>query len=79
MPQPGEKGTLRAALVVASVGIELAVAIMVGYLVGRWLDARLDTTPVLTYVLLACGAAAGFRGVWRTARRYWPGDDQNGP
>jgi len=74
MAKSADTVTFRSALVVASVGIELAVAIVVGYLVGDWLDARLDTAPVLTYVLLACGAAAGFRGVWRTARRHWPAD-----
>ena len=74
MAEPTDKSTFRSALAVASVGIELAIAIILGYLVGDWLDARLDTAPVLTYVLFACGAAAGFRGVWRTARRHWPAD-----
>ncbi len=68
----------RAALMVASVGIELAVAVAVGYLVGDWLDARLGTAPWLMFLFLGCGVAAGFRGVWRTARRYWP-EDREGP
>lgn len=62
----------RTALMVASVGIELAVAVGVGYFVGDWLDARLGTAPWLMLLFLGCGMAAGFLGVWRTARKYWP-------
>lgn len=64
----------RTALVVASVGIEMAVAVAVGYFVGDWLDARLGTSPWLMFLMLGCGMAAGFRGLWKTARRYWPAD-----
>ena len=64
----------KSGLAVASVGIELGVSIVVGLVIGMWLDRRLDTEPFLTYGFLALGVAAGFRSVWRTARRHWPKD-----
>jgi len=39
----------------------LAVAPLVGYFGGRWLDGKLGTGPVLTFVLLGLGFVAGVR------------------
>jgi F0F1-type ATP synthase assembly protein I len=39
----------------------LAVAPLVGYFGGRWLDQKLGTEPVLTFLLLAMGFVAGVR------------------
>jgi ATP synthase protein I len=52
-----------------SVGLELGVAVAVGYLVGSWLDARLGTYPWLMMLFLLFGVAAGFRGVYTAARK----------
>lgn len=69
-----DRAAWRSALMVASTGIELVVAIAVGWAAGSWLDEQLGTAPWLMFALLACGVAAGFRGVWRTAKRHWPKD-----
>lgn len=69
-----KKNPLRPAMAVLATGIEMAVAITVGYFIGNWLDDRLGTKPWMMYVFLAIGTAAAFRGLWRTARRYWGGD-----
>jgi F0F1-type ATP synthase assembly protein I len=53
----------------SSVGLELGIAVTLGYLAGSWLDARLGTTPWLMIVLLIFGVAAGFRGVYTAARK----------
>lgn len=51
---PGTKGgPLGAAL---SLGLELAVAMLVGVVGGRWADEKLGTSPAL----LLAGVAAGF-------------------
>ena len=68
--------TWRGAMVVASVGIEMAVSILVGWFVGDRLDLWLGTTPYLMYSFFALGVAAGFMGLWRTARKNWPKDDE---
>jgi ATP synthase protein I len=69
----GEQGNpWKAGLIVASVGIEMAAAILIGYLVGSYLDELLGTEPWLFYTFLIIGILAGFKGLWRTAKRYWP-------
>ena len=74
MADGSDGGTFRSAVMVASVGIELAVATGIGYLVGDWVDGELGSEPWGMYFFLACGIAAGFLGVVRTARRHWPRD-----
>ncbi len=53
----------------ALVGTELAVSILIGLLGGHWLGERLATRPWLTLVGLLLGIAAGFRSLYRVARR----------
>ena len=53
----------------ASVGLELALSVVIGFFVGYWLDERFDTGPVLSLVFLMLGTVAGMRGLFRVARR----------
>jgi ATP synthase protein I len=55
-------------LTATSVGIELAVAVVLGVLTGYWLDKELGTTPWLLFLFLILGCVAGMRGVFRYAR-----------
>ena len=57
------------ALNASSVGLELGVSVLVGLLIGMFLDRELGTTPWLMLVWLGFGFAAGFRGVLRAVRR----------
>jgi F0F1-type ATP synthase assembly protein I len=50
-----------------TVGLELAIAIVVGYLGGRWLDGRFGTS-YLAYIGLLLGIIAGFRNLFSLAR-----------
>jgi ATP synthase protein I len=52
-----------------TVGLELALSILLGLFAGRWLDKKLDTAPWLTLIGLGYGLAAGFRAVWRAVKR----------
>ena len=52
-----------------SVGIELAVSVVIGLLGGRWLDDKFGTSPWLMLFGLLLGVVAGFRSLIRTARR----------
>ena len=58
----------RAALRHSALGLEMGVAVVLGYGLGWWLDRRFDTKPTLTMVCLLLGIAAGFRGLIRAAR-----------
>jgi ATP synthase protein I len=57
------------ALSASSVGLELGLSVVIGVLIGIWLDGRLGTTPWLMLLWLGVGLAAGFRGVLRAVRR----------
>lgn len=53
----------------SSIGLELGLSVVLGVLLGRWLDGRFGTTPWLMILFLAFGLVAGFRGVMRAVRR----------
>lgn len=71
-----EQSLWRAGLLVASVGLEMAVAVAVGYFVGDWVDKKIGTEPWAMLIFLGCGIAAAFRSLWRTAKRLWPRDTE---
>jgi ATP synthase protein I len=51
-----------------SIGIELLASMALGYYLGRFLDRKLGTHWIaLAGFLLGC--AAGFRNLWRTAKK----------
>jgi len=47
----------------------LGVSPLVGFFMGRWLDRRLGTEPVLTWAFLALGFVAGIRETVRILRK----------
>jgi len=51
-----------------TVGLELAVSVLFGLWLGRWLDQRYHTHGILTLIGLAYGFAAGARFVWRALK-----------
>lgn len=67
---PEARKQLKEAAGVGALGIEMGLAIVVGYFAGRWLDGRFDTTPYLTWFGLLCGIGAAGKGIIRTARAY---------
>jgi ATP synthase protein I len=57
------------ALSSASVGLELGLSVIIGLLMGYYLDKWLGTGPWLMLLFLGFGLASGFRGVLRSVRR----------
>jgi ATP synthase protein I len=53
---------------VSSVGLEMGIAVAIGWGIGYWLDGRFGTGPYLMIFFLLCGVAAGFKGMIRAAR-----------
>jgi F0F1-type ATP synthase assembly protein I len=51
-----------------TVGLELALSVVVGLIGGQWLDRKLGTDPWLTFIGLGFGIAAGARSVWRAVK-----------
>jgi ATP synthase protein I len=54
----------------SSLGIEMAVAVVIGLLIGRWLDGQFDSEPLWTLVFLCAGIGAAFKGLVRVARQH---------
>lgn len=67
---PEGRKQLAAAGAASTVGIELVVAICLGYFGGQWLDQKLATTPWLKFLGLGFGLVAGYRSLYRLARNY---------
>lgn len=53
---------------VSSVGIEFALAVVIGWAIGHYLDGKLGTDPYLMLLFLVFGVAAGFKALIRVAR-----------
>ena len=47
----------------------LPSAVIGGYLIGRWIDGKLDSFPWATMTLVLLGAAGGFVEVFRILNR----------
>jgi ATP synthase protein I len=65
-----------------AVGLEIAVAIGIGYFGGQYLDRRLGTAPWLSWVGFAAGVGAGIKALMRVVRLYKKSleeDDQAAP
>jgi ATP synthase protein I len=67
---PEAKNMWRIAGSTGAVGIEIAVAIAIGYLGGRWLDQKFGTTPWLTGVGFVSGVGAAIKAIVRVTRQY---------
>ena len=52
----------------SSIGIEMGVAVFVGWAIGHFLDGRLGTDPWMMIVFSLLGIAAGFKGMVAAAR-----------
>jgi ATP synthase protein I len=52
-----------------TVGLELVLSILFGFLAGRWVDQKLDTHGWITIFGFGLGTVAGFRSLYRAAVR----------
>lgn len=53
----------------SALGLELAIAVVIGLAIGHYLDKWLGTGPWMTVVWLGIGFAAGVRSLYRAAIR----------
>lgn len=65
---PEGRKQLKLAAGFLTAGIELAVAVVAGYLLGRYLDGKLGTAPYLGFTGLILGILAGFRSLYVIAK-----------
>ena len=53
----------------ASVGLEMGVAVFLGWALGQWLDQKFDTEPWLMLVFVLAGVGAGLKAILRAANQ----------
>jgi ATP synthase protein I len=70
----------RAALRFSTVGLEMGVAVAVGYGIGWWLDEKFGTEPYLMLTMLFAGIVASFKVVYRATQemRALDGEEEEG-
>ncbi len=63
----------------SGLGLEMGSAVVIGLLVGVWLDGRFDTEPWMTLLFLGFGCAAAVKAVVRALRKGIFEDDNDVP
>lgn len=54
----------------STIGLEMGLSVVLGLLIGNYLDRWLDTAPWMLMIFLMLGFAAGFRRLFSLARKY---------
>jgi ATP synthase protein I len=54
---------------VGTVGLEMGIAVAIGFFVGNYLDTKFGTAPYLGFVGLFLGIAAAGNALWRITRK----------
>jgi len=47
----------------SSLGLQVALSILIGYAIGLYLDSKLDSKPWLTVIFFILGVAAAYRNI----------------
>jgi F0F1-type ATP synthase assembly protein I len=55
----------------STMGFAMVASIVLGLLGGFWLDQKLGTEPIFTFILLFGGIMAGFRMMYKTYMRFF--------
>ncbi len=69
-PQPGGRGPWRQLAFVLSIAFVFPAALLVGGLVGWWLDSKLGTWPWLSLLFLALGFLAAVKELFRELKGF---------
>ena len=72
----GERPAWAQYLSYSAIGIEMGAALVVGMAIGWFLDRTFGTRPWGLVVFTAFGIVAGFRNVYRAARRAAAEEDR---
>ncbi len=56
-------------LIYSSMGLELGLSVVVGFLIGSGLDKWLETEPYLLIIFGIAGVIAGYRSIFRLVKK----------
>lgn len=69
--EPGKKDNpYRAIGMVSAIGTDLALSVLGGVYLGKWIDSQFGTAPVFLVAGLLAGLAAGIYGIILLAKRF---------
>ena len=69
---------MRPMLAASSIGIVFVMSIVIGVLIGVWIDGRFNTKPWFTLFFLGIGVAAGIKNVWHFIKKSGAMEKENG-
>lgn len=61
---------MREAGAIGTVGLSFVLALVIGVVIGYWLDKWTGWSPYMTITFLLLGLAAGIRNVYIVTKRY---------
>lgn len=64
-------------LSLSTIGLHLVSGIVVGVLIGYYLDKFFNTSPLLTIVFFFFGIGAGFRNMYKDVQKYILNEEKN--
>jgi len=64
-------------LSIGTIGLHLVSGVVVGVLLGYFLDKYFDTSPWLTIIFFFLGIGAGFRNMYKDVQKYIIQEDKN--
>ena len=67
---PPTENPWRRLLQFSTSGLEMGLSVVLGLLIGNYLDRWLNTAPWMLVLFLMLGFAAGFRRLFSLARQY---------
>ncbi len=76
-PQKSKAGVFNTLAFAGTIGLHMVSGIVVGGLIGYALDKWFETGPLLTGIFLLIGIAAGFKNVYRDAKRLIASQEWN--
>ena len=56
-------------IIYSSMGLELGLSVVVGFLIGSWLDKWLETEPYFLLIFGIAGIIAGYRSIFRLVKK----------
>jgi ATP synthase protein I len=63
------KKQIRLVGLASTVGMSVVFSILIGFLIGYWLDSTFGTSPYLTWLFLVMGVIAGFNNYYRFMKK----------
>jgi len=69
--KPGPGGVFQAIALATTIGMELAIMVVLGYYGGHYLDTRLGTAPWFLLGGILLGLAVGTMGIYKTLQGFF--------